>query len=73
MQLKEKKALILQERAIFASRQGMATYRTTGDVSIADISGAPVEQQPYKPDLVSCDFWAFLTLECALQGQKFGS
>lgn len=40
---------------------------------MADNSGAPVKHVPYKPDLVSCDFWAFLVLECALKGQKFGS
>jgi len=39
----------------------------------ADNSGAHVKHAPYKPDLVSCNFWAFLVLECALQGQKFGS
>jgi len=39
----------------------------------ADKSGPPVKHTPYKPDLVSCNFWAFLVLECALKGQKFGS
>jgi hypothetical protein len=39
----------------------------------ADNSGAPVKHIPYKPDLVSCNFWAFLVPECALKGQKFGS
>jgi hypothetical protein len=39
----------------------------------ADNSGAPVKHALYKPDLVSCNFWVFLVLECALKGQKFGS
>jgi len=38
-----------------------------------DNSGAPVKHAHYKPDLVSCNFWVFLVLECALKGQKFGS
>jgi len=39
----------------------------------ADNSGAPVKHAPYKSDFVSSNFWAFLVLECALKGQKFGS
>jgi hypothetical protein len=39
----------------------------------ADVSGASVDHPPYKPEPVSCDFWAFLMLECQMQKQKFGS
>jgi hypothetical protein len=39
----------------------------------ADNSAAPAKHTPYKPNLVSCNFWAFLVLECAREGQKLRS
>jgi hypothetical protein len=41
--------------------------------ALTEIGGTALKYPPYSPDLVPCDFWAFLTLKRQLHGKRFSS